>query len=34
MQLPVTSRLVKTPIPAYIDVNVNVIINDLEPAYV
>jgi uncharacterized protein YchJ len=34
MQLPVTSRLAKTRLIAYIDVNVNVIIKSWEPANV
>ena len=34
MQLPVTSRLVKTRLSAYIDVNVNVIIKSREFAHV
>ena len=34
MQLPVTSRLVKTRISAYVDVNVNVTLFFWEPAYV
>ena len=34
MQLPVTSRLVKTRLSAYIDVNVNVTTNSRELAHV